>query len=316
MHRLEAIDLKILENETIDYLKDIFSSEFDILKIEKTFMQHQKGKQGLISGVAAYMVRKQVESNFGTITPNLAKNRDKEMQELKMGGKPTLNLLIWAGSDVANSLLSFQEGGAKLHRGIRDLVQEKYAGKFEVKIIQKLWPSSERVLQKEGNASDFALENNVENGLDETIDIVVFSIESALNNSEDRALSVERYSQNLVEIVRLIKEKMGAYIIFFNCCALDPEDRLHNYHNREDSFSVRVQKLNLALMKLSMQEGISIIDVDYILGELGGDRHVLQALDYSAAAWEAISLEFLRVIEDVGFFEHRPLLVQIGKIKS
>ncbi|MCT7989006.1 class I SAM-dependent methyltransferase [Laspinema olomoucense] len=311
MHNLEDIDSKNnLYGDAIHYIQKTFGLEFDILRIEKTVMQNFQGKGGVIPGVAAYMLRKKVNLPREKVTRNVPKDRDKEMPEVKMGGQPALNLLIWAGSDVANSLLSFQEGGAKLNLGIRDLVKEKYAGKFELKTLEKPWTSSEGVLQalqKEGNA---------QNLLEETIDIVVFSIQSALTESGDKVLSVERYYENLVRIVRLIKEQMGAYIIFFNCCSLDPEERMHNYHNLTDSLSLRIQKLNLALIKLSMLEGISIIDVDYILAELGGDHHVLQALDYSPAAWEAISLEFLRVIEDVGFFELRPLLVQIGKIKS
>lgn len=308
MQNLGQIDLEEnLYSDAIQYLQKTFGVEFDILKIEKTVMQNSKGKGGVIPGVAAYMLRKKVNLPREKVTRNVPKDRDKEMQELKMGGQPTLNLLIWAGSDVANSLLSFQEGGAKLHRGIRDLIQEKYAAKFEINIIQKPWSNSEEVLktiQKEGNAK---------NGLEKTTDIVIFSIQSAITESGDKALSVELYYQYLVQIVRLIKEKIGAYIIFFNCCCLDPQDCVHNYYNLDDSLSVRVQKLNLALMKLSMQEGISIIDVDYILAELGGDRHVLKALDYSAEAWEAISLEFLRVLEDVGFFERRSLLIQLGQ---
>ncbi|WP_335168263.1 hypothetical protein [Nostoc sp.] len=126
-------------------------------------------------------------------------------------------------------------------------------------------------------------------------------------------LSAEQSQANFSQIVQLLKETTGAYIICYNCCDFDPSDRTTNYHKIGETLRLRIQKLNLALLKLSMQEGISIIDVELLLAELGAAQHVTKALDYSLEAYQVICQEFLRVITDVGFFENRPLLKQIGR---
>jgi hypothetical protein len=76
---------------------------------------------------------------------------------------------------------------------------------------------------------------------------------------------------------------------------------------------VRISLFNLALYEISVLEGISIIDVDRMIAELGAENHVVGPMTYSDAAYHHITQEFLRVMEDIGFFEHRPLMLQIGK---
>ena len=129
-------------------------------------------------------------------------------------------------------------------------------------------------------------------------------------------LPVQQSQENLSQIINYVKEKIGAYIIFYNCCTIDPSDQVYNYYQQKYTLSERIKQFNLALMKLSIQDGISIIDVDYQLARLGADQYVNKAFDYSAEAQKVICQEFLRVIEDVGFFEKRPLLMQIGQQKK
>ena len=76
---------------------------------------------------------------------------------------------------------------------------------------------------------------------------------------------------------------------------------------------LRLHKLGLALLELSIQEGISLIDVDRQLAELGAQRHVRAAGRYSEEAYQTIGREFVRVLEDIGFFENRPLIQQLGQ---
>lgn len=126
-------------------------------------------------------------------------------------------------------------------------------------------------------------------------------------------LSAEQSQANFSQLIQLLKEKTGAYIIFYNCSDFDPSDRTTNYHNVGETLRLRIQKLNLFLLKLSMQEGISIVDVESLIAELGAAQHITSPLDYSPEAYQVICQEFFRVITDVGFFENRPLLQQIGR---
>jgi hypothetical protein len=116
----------------------------------------------------------------------------------------------------------------------------------------------------------------------------------------------------LASLVGLVKSKLGAHVIIYNCSPLDPGDRTHNYVGVEETLYWRVQKFNFALLELSVNEGISIVDAERIVAE-HGEHHVPRALEYSAEVHQQLCSEFVRILSDIGFFEQRPLLMQVGK---
>ncbi len=126
-------------------------------------------------------------------------------------------------------------------------------------------------------------------------------------------LTAQQSQENFRQIIKYVKDKIGAYIIFFNACTIDGNDHTCNYYEKPETLPIKLTKLNLALLKLSLEWGISLIDVDQQLAELGVNQHLIKALEYTSAANQAICQEFLRVMADVGFFENRPLLAQVGK---
>ena len=77
--------------------------------------------------------------------------------------------------------------------------------------------------------------------------------------------------------------------------------------------SVDIAALNLAAVELSMATGISVIDADRAVAELGGDADVEAPLMYRPEAHGAIQRELVRVLADYGFFDDRPLLAQVGQ---
>ena len=127
-------------------------------------------------------------------------------------------------------------------------------------------------------------------------------------------LRVEVTEEGLLRLIRAVKEELGSYIIVYNCSPLDPEDHTHNYHGLDDTLSLRIRQLHLALIGLSLEEGISIVDVERIAAEFG-EESVPSALTYSDQANAAICKEFVRILADIGFFEARPLMMQIGRSK-
>lgn len=288
-------------------------------------------------------------------------------QQVRMGGKPTIRILVKGDRDVIDSLLPITQGGKKLEKGLQDSIDEKYARAFQIEIIYEPGGRSDLWLQQlekipllnELHASEqlgsfpskqletLLTGQSPTSLLAADIDIIVFSTQAEITKnlwrhcqtgylidiaedwkqqrseaekhefqqhfSPTGLLSAEQSQANFSQLVQLLKEKTNAYIICYNCCDFDPSDRTTNYHNIGETLRLRIQKLNLALLKLSMQEGISIIDVESLLAELGAGQHVIAALNYSPEADRAICQEFLRVIIDVGFFENRPLLKQIGR---
>lgn len=127
---------------------------------------------------------------------------------------------------------------------------------------------------------------------------------------------VERFRQGFARLVAEIKERLAAHIIVFNCFAFDPNDRTRSYFGVQDTPALRALKFNIALIDISTEEGISIVDVDRVLAELGGASHVTEAFRYSPRACELIRDEFFRVLQDIGFFERRPLVMQVGRKRA
>jgi hypothetical protein len=81
----------------------------------------------------------------------------------------------------------------------------------------------------------------------------------------------------------------------------------------QPTVSLAIAGLNLAAIELSMATGISVVDADRALAELGGDEHVVDPMSYSPVATAAIRRELVRVLEDYGFFDDRALLAQVGQ---
>lgn len=126
-------------------------------------------------------------------------------------------------------------------------------------------------------------------------------------------VSADRFRQEFARLVAEIKERVGAHIIVFNAFAYDPDDRTRNYFGVQDTPALRALKFNLALIDISTEEGISIVDVDRILAEMGGGAHAVGAFRHSQEACELLRDEFLRIMQEIGFFEHRPLVAQVGR---
>jgi hypothetical protein len=239
----------------------------------------------------------------------------------KMGGKERLRVFVKANEDVTDSLLSIRDSGRKVESGLRDLLQEKYQGRFAVEILCEPGGRSDLILQElEGPHLPAALHpQGQRTGAFRTrlregsFDVVVLSVQPDVLFSSAKGLAAPEIEESLSLLIRALHKRCGAHVLIFNCSSVDPNDHIHNYHNREDTFAVRAHRVNLALMKVSQREGISIIDVERVVAELGGQRHVEQAGTYSPEACQAIGQEFLRVLADIGFFENRPLVPQVGQ---
>jgi hypothetical protein len=199
------------------------------------------------------------------------------MRKLKMGGKKVLRVFVKGKDDLSD---------------LEDLVQEKYQGVFTIELTHEPWACTEDFLATQLHSHRF----------EGSSDVVVFSAQPEVQSKE-----------NLARLIRGVKERLDAHVLICNVSTVDPQDQVHNYHGRPDTWALRAHKFNLALMELSVQEGISVIDVERLVAEHGASRHVLQAGCYSPQVNQAICQELLRVLEDIGFFEERPLVMQVGR---
>jgi hypothetical protein len=147
-------------------------------------------------------------------------------------------------------------------------------------------------------------------------DVVILSLAAEMDRlkevgASETALAAVR--ADLVAAIRQIKQKVGAHIFVTNVSTLDPANPVFTYHGvAEEPWTLRGHRLNLMLIEVSHDEGISIIDVDRKIAEVGGDSAVTAAARYSQPGCEGIVEEIVRIVEDYGFLDDRPLMEQVG----
>lgn len=233
-------------------------------------------------------------------------------------------MFLKGNEDLADSLLAIGEGGNKIAKGLRQRVSEAYEGQFEIEIFQEaagpsgllLAPSSPdrcSPTEPEGNHSPMGPAPSTAL-FQRTPDVVVLSLEPAI--TQPPWIPVEEFRREFARLVAEIKGRLAAHVIVFNCFAFDPDDRTRNYCGVPDTPALRALRFNIALIDISTEAGISIVDVDRILTEAGGASHVTKAFRYSPQVCELIRDEFFRVLQDIGFFERRPLIMQLGRRRA
>jgi hypothetical protein len=209
----------------------------------------------------------------------------------KMGAQGLLRILLAGGTDVRDVLLARSAGGQKLESGLAERVASGHATKVEHVISERMTMASFAE-----TAGELLMGQ----------DIAVFSLDPDAVGSEslDFLAAAEAVAEKANEV--------NCHVFFLNASTIDPTRVVSNYHGIPEPFTRKAQRLDLALLKLSISHGISIIDADRILGEMGAKEHVVGPVDYSAEACEALCDETIRIITDYGFFEARPVMAQLG----
>lgn len=219
-----------------------------------------------------------------------------------------LRLFAYGGADSLDALVSRQAGGRKLDKGVAERIADGYPH-----------VTVDVTVEQGGGVAELrrTLEDGTSPILSGDFGIVILSIADDVaglpERGEDPIAAVESVKADLVAAVGIIKEQGGAHVLVANASTVDPDDHVYNYHGRAvDPVALRIHRLDLMLIAVSHEEGVSIIDVDRLIAELGGAGNVLAATRYSENACERIAVETVRILEDYGFFDERPILAQVG----
>lgn len=221
-----------------------------------------------------------------------------------MNGDDSVKILLSGSSRLREIMYSDSDGGSD-PRGLRELVNERFG---EVVAVELDFEAS-------GGASELreALSVGRSKIVEASPDLLVLSVDVDLDRPASEG-EAERYYEDTLHVIRSIKEDPGSHIVVLNASTIDPGQLVSNYQRvTEEPGSLRAHKYDLAVVRLSFEEGISIVDVDRILAERGAAGHVLEFQGYSSIARDAIRAELVRIMEDYGFFDERPLLPQIGR---
>lgn len=111
-------------------------------------------------------------------------------------------------------------------------------------------------------------------------------------------IEVEDFVTNVVRLVGLVREKLGAELIMYNTLAVEPGSPHHNYQLLARDHFTRRREFNIALADLSRQLGFHIVDVDRILKQHG----VREQVDFAHFPVEGkmpVAREAFRILKDL-----------------
>lgn len=113
-------------------------------------------------------------------------------------------------------------------------------------------------------------------------------------------LDVDHSMRNFARIVERIRAHSQAPILVYNLSSVIPGEWIYNYEALDEIYSTRIRRFNLALIELSQQTGISIVDVDRVVARIGADRVKLDAVHLNAEGCRLVSDEVVTILEDLG----------------
>ncbi len=116
-------------------------------------------------------------------------------------------------------------------------------------------------------------------------------------------LSVEDSMANLAAMTDRIRAERDVPILIYNLSPIIPGDLVHCYMGLGETFATRIRRFNLALIDLSEQTGVSIIDVESLIARRGVDAVKLDAVHLTAEGYALVAEEVVRVLADYGVLE-------------
>jgi len=213
-----------------------------------------------------------------------------------------LRLALLGGSDLVDSTLSQDEGGRVLTEGLAAVLQARHADLDEVELRQLdhrdvwAWVADPEALRAQIRG----------------VDAVVRSIAPDLESARRGRGLASDFADAMAAFIAACKAE-DVRVIVLNGSTYDPTDTVSCYRDASDSRPLAIHRLDLELIELSMLDGISVLDVDRVVAEHGGHAHVEGLLRYSPVLSAAIRDQLADILEEYGFCDDRPLLVQQGR---
>jgi hypothetical protein len=213
----------------------------------------------------------------------------------------TLPIAVLGGQDLDDSTLTVAAGGRCLTKGIDEVLAERHPDR----------PRPTLVRVAAHDVYSLASDHDELRRAAEAADVILRSVEPDLAVPFPGAELGDRFFEAWTTFIDICKQA-ECRVIALNGCTFDPADHTTR-HTADEVAPTRLQRFNLALVELSMAEGISVLDVDRIVAEHGAGDHVEGLLRYDRVLCEAVRDQLADVIDDYGFFDERPVLVQQGK---
>lgn len=150
---------------------------------------------------------------------------------------------------------------------------------------------------------------------DQLPDVVILSVDDEVRRlpqrAADPAAAVAAAADDLMAITDHFKGA-GVRVLVANACTVDPEASPLPDATGIEPIGLRAHRLDLMLVQVSHSDGISVIDVDRSMAEIGAAENLSAPMVYGPAACARIIDDTVTILDDYGFFDDRPLLEQVG----
>jgi hypothetical protein len=229
----------------------------------------------------------------------------------RSGGAPILKVLLKGGEDMRRAILVSPDG-PQLSPAVGEAVRQRSNGSTELDVRMEAAEPVAAILSELRTGAAAPPSPGAPRGtllLDWEPDIVGLSLAADVLSAED----ADDFFGNGAECIRLMKEHVGAHILLLNASSVNSADLAPNAQRADFQLTLKIHKLNQAAIQLSVLEGISLVDVDRMVAEVGADGNVLGTCHYSDALEVDIGNEVVRILDDYGYFEERPLVQQVGR---
>ncbi len=213
-----------------------------------------------------------------------------------------LSAAVLGGADLDDAIFSIAEGGRVLTAGLTEVLHERHPDLTGVEFrrldTRDIWAL----------AADLdAFRREIQG-----VEVVLRSIQPDVDGPFTGRELAQRFTAAMAEVIAACKGE-GCRLILLNGCTFDPDDAVSCYQDVGETMPLTIHRLDLELIELSMLDGISVVDADRMVAELGGRTHVEGQFRYSPELCAAIRDELAVVLEEYGFLDDRPLLVQQGR---
>jgi len=105
---------------------------------------------------------------------------------------------------------------------------------------------------------------------------------------------------NFRKIIFKIRQRSAAPILIYNLCSAMLGDTMASHQGFEDCLSTRILRFNLALIELSIELGIYIVDVNRLLSRCGSDLQKIDTWHVNAKGQKIIAKEVAKILSECG----------------
>jgi hypothetical protein len=142
--------------------------------------------------------------------------------------------------------------------------------------------------------------------LNRSMDEVLADMSSAIwfkkNFINEGKINVETFSNNIAQIVTLLRQRTDAIILILNVLTVEPGNRTHNYQLVANAHEIRRREFCLALNELSCEHDFYVVDVDRALKRAGLRDTQMDFAHYPDEVYPYIGQEVFRILDDLGLF--------------